>query len=99
MAERSLKNTMDKMLSECLMSARFWRIFLVVGVLGGWPTMSASGQSAKAVPEAPATGAASKPYVVPRTPWGDPDLQGLWPRTTCREPHMSGHPSLPEGRS
>jgi hypothetical protein len=23
----------------------------------------------------------SKTYVVPRTPWGDPDLQGLWPGT------------------
>jgi hypothetical protein len=23
--------------------------------------------------------AAAKPYVPPKTPWGDPDLQGLWP--------------------
>src|SRR5438128_11933827 len=24
---------------------------------------------------------ASKPWTPPRTPWGDPDLQGLWPAT------------------
>src|SRR5262252_8982162 len=27
------------------------------------------------------------PYTVPRTPWGDPDLQGKWPST-----HMVGVP-------
>ena len=26
-------------------------------------------------------------YAVPRTPWGDPDLQGIWPST-----HMVGVP-------
>jgi hypothetical protein len=32
--------------------------------------------------QAPAKAAApAKPYVVPKTPWGDPDLQGLWPAT------------------
>src|SRR5687767_4745622 len=25
------------------------------------------------------TTAPSKPYTAPRTPWGDPDLQGMWP--------------------
>ena len=24
---------------------------------------------------------AKKPYTVPKTPWGDPDLQGVWPGT------------------
>ena len=24
---------------------------------------------------------AKKPYTAPRTPWGDPDLQGVWPAT------------------
>ena len=35
------------------------------------------------VAQAPAVKAAqsSKTYVVPRTSWGDPDLQGLWPAT------------------
>src|SRR6266699_3699325 len=23
-----------------------------------------------------------KPYTVPKTPWGDPDLQGVWPGTS-----------------
>jgi hypothetical protein len=35
--------------------------------------------------QAPAAGAAAPPasggYTVPRTPWGDPDLQGKWPGT------------------
>jgi hypothetical protein len=30
---------------------------------------------------------ASKRYTVPRTPWGDPDLEGIWPST-----HMLGVP-------
>ena len=34
-----------------------------------------SGQSAPPSNTAPA----GKPYSVPRTPWGDPDLQGMWP--------------------
>src|SRR5688500_19437318 len=25
------------------------------------------------------TAAPAKPYTAPRTPWGDPDLQGMWP--------------------
>jgi len=33
------------------------------------------------------TKAAAKKYTVPRTPWGDPDLQGIWPST-----HMLGVP-------
>ena len=31
--------------------------------------------------------AAAEAYAVPRTPWGDPDLQGIWPST-----HMVGVP-------
>jgi hypothetical protein len=29
----------------------------------------------------PASGENARPYTVPRTPWGDPDLQGIWPGT------------------
>ena len=31
---------------------------------------------------APAAGQAQDDYEVPRTPWGDPDLQGLWDTRT-----------------
>ena len=30
-------------------------------------------------PSPRAVASAGKPYTVPRTPWGDPDLQGMWP--------------------
>src|SRR5579863_3824377 len=33
------------------------------------------------VAQAPAAKAVKSTYVVPKTPWGDPDLQGLWPAT------------------
>jgi hypothetical protein len=42
-----------------------------------------SAQSPRSAPR-PAT---SKKYAAPRTPWGDPDLQGIWPST-----HMLGVP-------
>jgi len=38
-------------------------------------------------PRPAAKSAAAKKYTVPRTPWGDPDLQGIWPST-----HMLGVP-------
>ena len=28
--------------------------------------------------QAPKPGPAAKRYTVPKTPWGDPDLQGVW---------------------
>ncbi len=39
--------------------------------------------AAVAAAQAPAAkaGSSTKPYVTPKTPWGDPDLQGLWPAT------------------
>jgi len=43
---------------------------------------------------------ASKPWTPPRTPWGDPDLQGLWPSTDMqgtpyeRPPELAGRTEL-----
>jgi hypothetical protein len=31
--------------------------------------------------QGPGAGGAAEGYAVPRTPWGDPDLQGIWPGT------------------
>src|SRR5436309_2867272 len=43
------------------------------------PTGVAAAQSGKGAgrPSAPS----ANTYVPPRTPWGDPDLQGIWPST------------------
>jgi hypothetical protein len=49
-------------------------------------TVAISAQAPKTAPKPAATRTGAK-YVVPRTPWGDPDLQGIWPST-----HMLGVP-------
>src|SRR5262245_63014942 len=49
---------------------------LAAGVRAQAPASSNAGRSAAA---APGTG---KPYVVPKTPDGQPDLQGFWSNTT-----------------
>jgi hypothetical protein len=51
------------------------RVFACVSILAaGVMAGSLAGQSApKVAPQAKAA------YRAPRTPWGDPDLQGLWP--------------------
>src|SRR5688572_23286065 len=41
-------------------------------------TVSGQGQSAPALVVTAYNGGAPIPYNVPRTPWGDPDLQGVW---------------------
>ena len=57
----------------------------------GLMTLPAMAQQRATAPAAPAPAAAApaatapkpaapaKPYVVPKTPWGEPDLQGIWP--------------------
>lgn len=40
--------------------------------------VSGQGQSAPALVVTAHNGGAPTPYTVPRTPWGDPDLQGVW---------------------
>jgi len=48
-------------------------------VAAGLLTLSTARLEAQEAAKAPAAG--SSRYVVPRTPWGDPDLQGVWPST------------------
>jgi len=49
---------------------------IVVLALVSWATVFMAGQT-PAAPK-PAAATAAKPYAGPRTPWGDPDLQGVW---------------------
>ena len=48
-----------------------------IAAIASWPV---SGQGAGAPPLVITAynGGAAIPYTVPRTPWGDPDLQGVW---------------------
>jgi hypothetical protein len=55
-------------------SARLVRVTLVVGSV----SFAAAILNAQAPPPAEQPGAV-KGYVPPKTPWGDPDLQGIWP--------------------
>jgi hypothetical protein len=52
---------------------------LAIASLGiGSLTVSGQGTSAPALVVTAYNGGAPIPYTVPRTPWGDPDLQGVW---------------------
>src|SRR6267142_1912925 len=44
------------------------------------PAVPVEGQTPKTTTAA--NTAAAKPYVVPHTPWGDPDLRGIWNNAT-----------------
>jgi hypothetical protein len=59
------------------MSHRLW---ISIGILAVVPLTPAAGQASKQAPKkvAAKNAAASKKSAVPRTPWGDPDLQGVW---------------------
>ena len=50
-----------------------------VAVLGvGTMSLSGQGQIAPPLVITAYNGGPAVPYTVPRTPWGDPDLQGVW---------------------
>src|SRR5262245_12966530 len=50
-------------------------------------TLAGAGCDRADSPSNASAAAPGGPYAVPRTPWGDPDLQGKWPST-----HMVGVP-------
>ena len=56
----------------CLVSMMAGSVALVVAVVSGRRPIPSAG--AKAAP----TKANDKPWTAPKTPWGDPDLQGTW---------------------
>ena len=50
-----------------------------IGLLVGLAALGLAAGSAGVLAQSRSNGAASGSYSVPRTPWGDPDLQGIWP--------------------
>src|SRR6188472_3875132 len=65
-------------------SRQFFGVALVVGGLAAAyaPISAQAPKPAAPKPAAPAATAAKKPWVVPRTPDGKPDLQGNWTNET-----------------
>ncbi len=59
------------------MSQRFLTSMGALAVVIAVTSLPVAGQ-APARTTAPARTAAAKPYTAPKTPWGDPDLQGIW---------------------
>ena len=53
-------------------------LLAVTGVGIGSLSVSGQGQSAPPLVITAYNGGAPIPYTVPKTPWGDPDLQGVW---------------------
>ena len=52
----------------------------VIGLMIGLAAQPVLAQAQRGQQATPAATAASKaPYVPPKTPWGEPDLQGMWP--------------------
>jgi hypothetical protein len=51
-----------------------------LAALSSWPAL-AQVQTAKAASPAPKTTSSKTAWTPPKTPWGDPDLQGQWPAT------------------
>jgi hypothetical protein len=51
-----------------------WTVTIAVGLL----TIILSAEAPQRTTDR-APGAAQTPFAAPRTPWGDPDLQGIWP--------------------
>ena len=51
----------------------------LVGVAAAALALAAAAHVAAAADQPAAKAKPSKAYVPPKTPWGDPDLQGTWP--------------------
>ena len=50
-----------------------------IGLLMALAALGLAAGSTGVLAQSRSNGAASGSYIVPRTPWGDPDLQGIWP--------------------
>src|SRR5436305_14092364 len=63
------------------MKYRMWISMVVLAAGIAAFSLSAAGQTAKPATQpkpAPKPGPAAKAWTAPRTPWGDPALQGVW---------------------
>jgi hypothetical protein len=56
----------------------FFAFIAVAGIAAGSLSLSGQSQSAPSLVVTAYNGGAPIPYSVPKTPWGDPDLQGVW---------------------
>src|SRR5262249_23622354 len=63
---------------KCMKHQLIGAFALAAGI--AWTTASLAGQASAATAKAAAK-APAKTWTMPRTPWGDPDLEGLWPGT------------------
>lgn len=56
---------------------------LTVTILIAWlASVPIAGQNPRATPPAQGVASAARPWTMPRTPWGDPDLNGVWTNAT-----------------
>jgi hypothetical protein len=67
----------------------------LIGCAAAVLALAATAQAAAAADRDPAKAKAAKAYTPPKTPWGDPDLQGTWPldelgRTPMQRPAQYG---------
>ncbi len=72
-----------------------------IGLMACLVTSTAAQVAAQSAPQQQTKGTGvTKPWVAPRTPWGDPDLQGIWdngtPTTLERPAEFSGREFLTE---
>jgi hypothetical protein len=62
------------------MKRRVILLLMMMGLSAPFLPAQTRGQTQRGQQSQPAAGAASRaPYVPPKTPWGEPDLQGMWP--------------------
>lgn len=69
------------------------RLAISLGVLAGLFSSSAFGQAPARATAVKATGGKIS-WVQPKTPWGDPDLEGLWPATDMINVPLQRRPEL-----
>src|SRR5437870_5189334 len=73
--------------------------FLVSVAVLAMTTVLSFGQAPKAAPTtAPKPATATKSWTPPKTPWGDPDLQGTWTSDDCIGTPMNRAVNLGEKR-
>jgi hypothetical protein len=59
-----------------------WRLFATTVAAAALAAAPGSAQTASNAAKAAAPAKTAKGFTAPKTPWGDPDLQGLWPASS-----------------
>src|SRR5579872_5635387 len=71
-----------------------WPKFIFLAFVAVAMAIPSPGQSAPAVSAKSGVAAAVKNWTPPKTPWGDPDLQGMWPNTELLGVPLQRDPKL-----